>query len=121
MSDDESDLWVDSADRKVALRALTEHRDEEHLTAAEHDRRRDLVRTAQTRADLRALFTDLPPPHPLIGEETVAGRARTGGGTALLLGSGGLLVLGALVAGWWLSAIVLACFVVVVTLVLARR
>jgi len=130
---DDDELWVDSADRKVALRALSEHRDEAHLTTAEHDRRRDLVRDAQTRADLRALFDDLPSPHPLIGEErdgweatpssrpmasTPAGRSN---GTGIVLGSGGLIVLASLVAGWWVPAIILACLVVVVTVLVAAR
>lgn len=129
MNDDE--LWVDSADRKVALRALTEHRDAERLTGAEHDRRRDLVRGARTRADLRALFADLPSPHPLIGEERDGWEAPPGSrpgpetpdgrsnGTGLVLGSGGVVVLGALVAGWWVPAILLACVVVVVTVLVA--
>jgi hypothetical protein len=130
---DDDELWVDSADRKVALRALAEHRDEAHLTTTEHDRRRDLVQNAQTRADLRALFADLPSPHPLIGEErdgweatagsrpatdTPAGRSN---GTGLVLGTGGLVVLGALVAGWWIPAILLASVVVVVTILVAVR
>ncbi|MGB3437872.1 MAG: DUF1707 domain-containing protein [Actinophytocola sp.] len=132
MSDDD-ELWVDSADRKVALRALSEHRDEEHLTTTEYDRRQDLVRAAQTRADLRALFADLPSPHPLIGEERDAWTATPGSrvraetptgasnGTGIVLGSGGLIVLGALMAGWWVPAIILACVVVVVTVLVAAR
>ncbi|MDQ3790836.1 MAG: DUF1707 domain-containing protein [Actinomycetota bacterium] len=132
MSDDD-DLWVDSADRKVALRALAEHRDAEHLTTAEHDRRHDLVQNARTRADLRAVFADLPSPHPLIGEERDAWEATPGSrpeadtpdgasnGTGLVLGSGGVVVLGALVAGWWIPAILLGCVVVVVTVLVAAR
>lgn len=129
MSDDD-ELWVDSADRKVALRALAEHRDSEHLTTVEHDRRRDLVRDARSRADLRALFADLPSPHPLIGEERDTWAAvrgsrpgagtSSGAGTGVVLGSGGVIVLGALVAGWWVPAIILACLVVVVALLAAR-
>jgi hypothetical protein len=119
-SDSENDdgAWVDSADRKVALRALAEHHAEDRLPDGEHDRRRDLVRTARTRADLRALFADLPPPHPLIGAVPVAGGA--GSGLGAVVGSGGLFVLGALLAGWWVPATILACLVVVVALVLRR-
>jgi hypothetical protein len=132
MSEDD-ELWVDSADRKVALRALAEHREQEHLTTDEHDRRRELVRTAQTRADLRALFADLPSPHPLMGEERDAWEATPGSrpaattpegrsnGTGLVLGSGGVIVLGALVAGWWVPAIILGCLVVVVTVLVGAR
>lgn len=130
---DDDELWVDSADRKVALRALAEHRDSEHLTAAEHDRRRDLVRDARTRADVRALFADLPSPHPLMGEERDGWEATPGSrpgaatpegrsnGTGLVLGSGAVIVLGALVAGWWVPAIILACLVIVVTVLVAAR
>jgi hypothetical protein len=130
---DDDELWVDSADRKVALRALAEHRDEAHLTTTEHDRRQKLVQDAQTRADLRALFADLPSPHPLIGEER-DGWESTGGsrpgavtpegrsnGIGLVLGTGGLVVLGALLAGWWIPAILLACVVIVVTVLVAAR
>ncbi|MFC4855108.1 DUF1707 SHOCT-like domain-containing protein [Actinophytocola glycyrrhizae] len=130
---DDDELWVDSADRRTALSALAEHRDEEHLTTAEHERRRGLVRVAQTRADLRALFADLPSPHPLIGEERDAWQASPGSrpvagtpegrsnGTGVFLGSGGLIVLGALAAGWWVPAIVLGCLVVVVTVLFGAR
>ncbi len=130
---DDDDLWVDSADRKVALRALAEHRDAERLTTAEHDRRQELVQGARTRADLRALFADLPSPHPLIGEERDGWEATPGSrpsadtpdgrsnGTGVVLGSGGVVVLGALVAGWWVPAILLACVVVVVTVLVAAR
>lgn len=130
---DDDELWVDSADRKVALRALAEHRDAEHLTPAEHDRRGDLVRDARTRGELRAVFADLPSPHPLIGEERDAWEATPGSrpaadtpdgrsnGTGLVLGSGAVVVLGALVAGWWVPAILLACVVVVVTVLVAAR
>jgi hypothetical protein len=126
---DDDELWVDSTDRKVALRALSEHHDEDHLSTAEHDRRRDLARDAKTRADLRALFDDLPSPHPLIGEERDAWEASPGtatpegasNGTGIVLGSGGLFVLGALVAGWWVPAILLACLVVVVTVLVSAR
>lgn len=133
---DDGNLWVDSADRRVALRALTEHRDEQRLTGVEFDRRAELLRTAGNRADLRALFADLPPPHPQLdgdaGTEVglVPGGARfsrheqgptTRGELWVLLGTGGVIVVGALVAGWWLTAVVLACFVVLVTLLLTRR
>jgi hypothetical protein len=130
---DDDELWVDSADRKVALRALGEHHEQEHLTTDEHDRRRELVRDARTRGDLRALFADLPSPHPLMGEERDAWEATPGSrpaastpegrsnGTGLVLGSGGVIVLGALVAGWWVPAIILACLVVVVTVLVGAR
>jgi hypothetical protein len=119
---EENAVWVDSADRKVAMRALAEHRAEEHLSAAEHDRRRDLAQQVQTRGELRELFADLPAPHPLIGEVPaggpawVANAARAGGGAGLLLITGGVIVLAALLAGWWVPALLFACLLAVATI-----
>jgi hypothetical protein len=116
---DEDAAWVDSADRKIAIRALAEHRAEEHLSAAEHDRRRDLAQRARTHGELLALFADLPAPHPLLGEAVmggpawVANAARAGGGAGLLLITGGIIVLAAILAGWWVPAILFACLLVV--------
>lgn len=116
--DDEDSLWADSADRKVAIRALDEHRAEEHLTEDEHAQRRDLAKQAQTRGDLRALFADLPAPHPLIGEPVAVGTARSGPGLSLI--TGGVILLAALVAGWWIPAILFACLLVVAAILVTR-
>lgn len=124
----EDDIWADSADRKVTLRALDEHRAEEHLSSAEHGRRSDLARQAQTRGELRALFADLPAPHPLIeddapwaggGSSWLAGALRVGGGAGLLLLTGGVVVVAAALAGWWVPAIIFACLLVVATVFVA--
>lgn len=119
--DTEDNLWADSADRKITIRALAEHKAEEHLSSVEHDRRRDLARQARTRGELRALFADLPAPHPLIGEEPAAGGtwiaslARAGNGAGLILSTGSVVVLLALLAGWWVPALIFACLLVVAT------
>jgi hypothetical protein len=116
---DEDALWVDSADRRTAIRALAEHRAEDHLTEAEHDRRRELASRARTRGELNALFADLPAPHPLIGDGStggvawVANVARAGNGAGLMLVTGGLIALGAVLAGWWIPALIFACLLVV--------
>ncbi|MFL6126662.1 DUF1707 domain-containing protein [Actinophytocola sp.] len=118
-AEDEDAAWVDSTDRKTAIRALAEHRAEEHLSPAEHDRRRDLAQRARTVGDLRALFADLPAPHPLLGEAVIGGpawvanAARAGGGAGLLLVTGGVIVLAALLAGWWVPALLFGCLLVV--------
>jgi hypothetical protein len=117
---DDTDTWVDSTDRGTALRALAEHHAEARLTPGEHDRRRELVRTATTRGEVRVLFADLPAPHPLLGEEA-APRSRLGNGTAVLYGSGGVIVFLALAAGWWVPAIIFACVLVVVAVLTVRR
>lgn len=122
----EDTLWADSADRKVVIRALAEHRAEEHLSPTEHDRRRDAAERATTVGELRALFTDLPAPHPLIGEATSTGGsawaasvARAGGGAGLVLSTGGVIVLAALLAGWWVPASLFACLLVVAAVLVA--
>ncbi|TDV55269.1 DUF1707 SHOCT-like domain-containing protein [Actinophytocola oryzae] len=117
---EEDAAWADSADRKIAVRALAEHHAEEHLSSAEHDRRRDLAQHAKTLGELRALFDDLPAPHPLIGETAADGTwfasaARAGGGAGLLLITGSVIVLAAILAGWWVPAILFACLLVVAT------
>jgi DUF1707 SHOCT-like domain len=115
----EDSAWADSSDRKTAIRALAEHRAEEHLSAAEHDRRRSMAERARTQAELLALFSDLPAPHPLIGDGAAvtwaAGVARAGSGAGLLLSTGGVIVLAALLAGWWVPALIFACLLVVAT------
>lgn len=121
---DEDAVWADSADRRIAIRALAEHRAEEHLSTAEHDRRRDLAQHARTLGELRNLFEDLPAPHPMLGETTTDGTwltaaARAGGGAGLLLLTGGVIVLAAVLAGWWLPAILFACVLAVATVGMA--
>jgi len=115
MPPDDDSEWVDSADRKVVLRALTEHRDEARLTGAEHDRRRELARTARTRGELRDLFADLPAPHPMIGGAGVdIGTSNPNGFLGLVLASGAVIMLLALAAGWWLPAVIFAVLLVLV-------
>jgi hypothetical protein len=117
----ENSLWADTADRRTATRALAEHRAEEHLSSAEHERRRELARNARTLGELRELFADLPAPHPLIGEAPateaawVARLARAGGGAGLLLATGGVIVLLAVVAGWWVPALIFGGVLAVAT------
>jgi Flp pilus assembly protein TadB len=106
--------WVDSADRKVAVRALGEHLDWERITTAEHARRRELVRKAQTRGELRVLFEGLPPPHPMLGESPVPVAGAPSSGRAMMLTSGGVIVIVAIAAGWWLPALIFAAVLVLV-------
>lgn len=114
------ELWVDSADRKLALRALAEHHAESHLTDAEHERRAAAARSARNRADLHTLFADLPPPHPQLDDDTpVTGAPRSGLGLAL--GAGGVIVIGALIAQWWIPAVLLAVFIGLATAFTGRR
>jgi hypothetical protein len=118
--DAEDSQWVDSADRRIAIRALGEHRHEERLTDSEHDRRRDLAQQAQTRGELHALFTDLPAPHPLIGEPPSATPIRWyNSGAGLFLLTGSVIALAAILAGWWVPALLFGVLLVVATVLVA--
>jgi hypothetical protein len=114
VSPEEDAEWVDSADRKLAVRALDEHLDEERITSDEHARRRELARKAQIRGELRVLFEDLPPPHPMLGESPVPVVGTPGSGRAMMLTSGGVIVVVAIAAGWWLPALIFAALLVLV-------
>lgn len=118
--DDDSDEspWADSADRRIAHRALDEHRHEGRLTVDEHGRRHTLARQARTHADLHALFTDLPPPHPMIGEPPLPEPPPTSAGTGTILLTAVPVILGAVAAGWWAPALL---FAIVLTVVLTVR
>jgi hypothetical protein len=60
----ESRLRVGDAERYQAATALGEHFATGRLDQAEYDARVGAAYAARTRADLRALFTDLPEPAP---------------------------------------------------------
>lgn len=55
---------VGDAEREQAARALGEHFAVGRLDREEHDERVDAAYAARTRADLAALFRDLPQPRP---------------------------------------------------------
>lgn len=55
--------------RKYAESALRDHADQKRLTAEELEQRTGLVRTARSNAEIDALFTDLPQPHPRFSVE----------------------------------------------------
>ncbi|PRX46211.1 TM2 domain-containing protein [Prauserella shujinwangii] len=57
-------LRIGTAEREEAGRALGEHLAEGRLTPTEYEERVATAFAAQTRADLRPLFEDLPAPHP---------------------------------------------------------
>jgi hypothetical protein len=56
-------------DRQAALRALAEHFAEGRLTVAELDQRKQRVDAATTTTELKAVFEDLPAPHPMFAED----------------------------------------------------
>jgi TM2 domain-containing membrane protein YozV len=63
MTDSDS-LRIGTAEREAAVRILSDHLSEGRLTLEEYEERMAVALEARTQADLKPLFTDLPPPHP---------------------------------------------------------
>jgi len=61
---DPSNIRIGDAERTSALDALGEHLSSGRIDLDEFGTRSAQVTQARTVADLRALFTDLPAPHP---------------------------------------------------------
>jgi len=65
-------LRIGNAERAAAMRALDEHLEEGRLGPEEYGERSAVASAATTADELRALFADLPAPHPqLPGPEPV--------------------------------------------------
>ena len=82
MSEGESTppLRIGTRERTAAMKALDEHLTEGRLTAEEYGDRSAIASTATTADELRALFTDLPEPHPeLPGAKPVLPAVGAGG------------------------------------------
>ena len=60
----EPSIRVSDAERDLARTALWEHLETDRLRPGDHEERCALAAAATTRADLEALFADLPAPHP---------------------------------------------------------
>jgi hypothetical protein len=58
------DIRIGTRERDDALAALAVHHEAGRLDAFEYEDRRGRARDAVTRADITALFTDLPEPQP---------------------------------------------------------
>ena len=63
MTDSDS-LRIGTAERESAVKLLSDHMSEGRLSLAEYEERMGVALEAVTRADLKALFKDLPPPYP---------------------------------------------------------
>jgi hypothetical protein len=59
-----SPLRIGNAERTAAMKALDEHLEAGRLTVEEYADRSAVAANATVAADLAALFTDLPEPHP---------------------------------------------------------
>jgi Domain of unknown function (DUF1707) len=62
--EESSPLRIGNAERKAAMQALDEHLAEGRLSVQEYADRSAAAANAVVAADLAALFTDLPEPHP---------------------------------------------------------
>jgi hypothetical protein len=65
MASGDGNVRIGTTEREEAVRALGEHLSEGRLDVTEYDQRCAQVVAAKTRADLAAVFDDLPDPHPL--------------------------------------------------------
>ena len=65
----QSNMRVGDAEREATAGELREHFASGRLTQDEFDERLNQTFAAKTRADLLALFSDLPAPHPSFGVE----------------------------------------------------
>ncbi|WP_370946672.1 DUF1707 domain-containing protein [Amycolatopsis sp. cg5] len=62
-------LRISDPEREAALQALGEHMSVGRIDLDEYGERSAQVTTAKTRGDLAAIFSDLPQPHPRLGED----------------------------------------------------
>ncbi|HEX6357707.1 DUF1707 domain-containing protein [Actinophytocola sp.] len=63
MTDSDS-LRIGTEERESAVKFLSDHMSAGRLSLEEYEERMSAALEARTRADLKHLFTDLPPPHP---------------------------------------------------------
>lgn len=61
---DADSLRIGTAERESAVKSLADHMTAGRLSLEEYEERTRVAFEAKTRADLKPLFTDLPPPHP---------------------------------------------------------
>jgi hypothetical protein len=131
-----AEIRVSSAERDDAVAALGAHRATGRLTQADYDDRYLRAVEAQSRADIEALFDDLPAPHPdlsgavsprppaVVNPEWPGGRASTRvsrvmdviGVLSLLVGLPVAIVVTATMGAWWSFLVVLGVGVVAMVL-----
>ncbi|MBC2876661.1 MULTISPECIES: DUF1707 SHOCT-like domain-containing protein [Streptomyces] len=78
---DSTKLRIGDDERDEAIEALTTHSRQGRLTIDEYGERLEALNEARTRADVLALFEDLPEPRPTL-VDTAAGTALARSGTA---------------------------------------
>jgi hypothetical protein len=128
-----ANIRISDVERDLAMAALGEHLGTGRLELDEYDDRSTRVIEARTRADLEALFTDLPEPHPDLSAAvpppgravtirkakknavtvTPAGKAMEAvAGLTIVLGIPSAIVLTILAGLWWLFFPVVGVFLV---------
>jgi hypothetical protein len=67
MAPSDGNVRIGTSEREDAVRALAEHMTAGRLDVSEYDQRCALATAAKTRAELAAIFDDLPEPNPTRG------------------------------------------------------
>jgi Domain of unknown function (DUF1707) len=132
-----AEIRISSAEREDALAALDEHHQSGRLPDGEYELRRGRLADATVRAEIEALFEDLPAPHPDLSRavaprrlairvhtEWPGGRVDTRasrvmdtiGVLALLAGLPTAIVLTAVLGLWWTLVAVIALAIVAMVL-----
>ncbi|HEY0449879.1 DUF1707 domain-containing protein [Actinophytocola sp.] len=131
-----AEIRVSSAERDDAVAALGAHHSTGRLSLTDYERRRQHAIEARTRAEIEALFDDLPSPHPdlslavtprplaLVHPEWPGGRVGTRashvmdviGVLSLLVGLPIAIVLTAAMGLWWTFLIVVGAGVLAMVL-----
>jgi hypothetical protein len=65
MAPSDGNVRIGTSEREEAVRALAEHMTAGRLEVSEYDQRCALAAAAKTRAELAAIFDDLPEPNPM--------------------------------------------------------
>jgi hypothetical protein len=65
MAPSDGNVRIGTSEREDAVRALAEHMTAGRLDISEYDQRCALAAAAKTRAELAAIFDDLPEPNPM--------------------------------------------------------
>nr|WP_042195693.1 DUF1707 domain-containing protein [Kibdelosporangium sp. MJ126-NF4]CEL22165.1 protein of unknown function DUF1707 [Kibdelosporangium sp. MJ126-NF4]CTQ92946.1 protein of unknown function DUF1707 [Kibdelosporangium sp. MJ126-NF4] len=133
MAQSDGNVRIGTSEREDAIRALAEHMSEGRLDVQEYDQRCALAAAAKTRAELAAIFEDLPDPNPVRGltpqPVPVPVPAQDGplveksGGNAkaiiigfVVLAIGAIITVTAILGEWWA---LIPAFLIVVVLAIA--